>query len=197
MTSGEWRTHRVPLCPGLGWSETTESPLPCQRPASNLPEPNMIRLTLLIAAAVTLIPAAHAQALVPAAHAQAPCSLLTVDQIKAVVSVAVNPGTPGGTKDSPDCTWKDAKGEDRVYVSLKTRDNYNVTKAQMQHNGRLVSVMGVGEDAFFVSSAGSTAYLYTLGKKHLLLLQANIPNASRQDNQAAEKALATEILPKI
>ena len=152
----------------------------------------MIRTTLLIAAAATLVSAAaHAQA-------PAPCSLLTPDQIKAVVNVPVNPGTPGGTKDSPDCTWKDAKGEDRAYVSLKTRDNYNVVHAQMQNSGRLASVTGVGEDAFFVTSpAGSTSYLYTLGKKHLLLLQANIPNASRQDNQAAEKALANEILPKL
>ena len=66
-----------------------------------------------------------------AAHAQDPCSLLTPDQIKAVLSVPVNPGQPGGTKDSPDCTWKDAKGEDRVYVSLKSRDTFNVTRAQM------------------------------------------------------------------
>jgi hypothetical protein len=150
----------------------------------------MIRTTLLIAAAATLIPAA--------AHAQAPCSLLTPDQIKAVVSVPVSPGTPGGTKDSPDCTWKDAKGEARVYVSLKTRDNYNVVHAQMANSGHLVAVTGVGEDAFFVSSpAGSTVYLYALGKHHLLLLSANLPNASRLDNQAAEKALATEILPKL
>lgn len=149
----------------------------------------MIRTTLTLAAAALLPFALHAQS--------SPCTLLTPDQIKAVVSVPVNPGTPGGSKDSPDCTWKDAKGEDRVYVSLKTRDNYNVTKAQMQHTGRLASVTGVGEDAFFVSSTGSTAYLYTLGKKHLLLLSASIPNASRQDNQAAEKALANEILPKL
>jgi hypothetical protein len=150
----------------------------------------MIRTTLLLAAAAALIPAA--------AHAQAPCSLLTVDQIKAVVSVPVNPGTPGGTKDSPDCTWNDSKGETRAYISLKTRDNYNVVKAQMQHTGRLTPVTGVGEDAFFITSpAGSTSYLYALAKHHLLLLQANIPNASRQDNQAAEKALANEILPKL
>jgi hypothetical protein len=149
----------------------------------------MIRTTLLIAAA-TLIPAV--------VHAQDPCSLLTPDQIKAVLSVPVNPGQPGGTKDSPDCTWKDAKGEDRVYVSLKSRDTFNVTRAQMANTGRLSSVTGVGEDAFFVTSpAGSTAYLYALGKHHLLLLQVNIPNASRQDNEAAEKAVAGEILPKL
>jgi hypothetical protein len=132
------------------------------------------------------------------ARAQSPCGLLTPDQIKAVVSEPVNPGTPGGSKDAPDCTWKDAKGEDRVYISLKQRDTFNVTRAQMSNTGRLSSVTGVGEDAFFVSSsAGSTAYLYALGKHRLLLLEVNIPNASRQDNEAAEKAIANEILPKI
>lgn len=151
----------------------------------------MTRTTLILAAVAILVPAA-------APAQQSPCTLLTTDQIKAVVGGPVNPGTPGGSKDSPDCTWKDQKGEDRVYVSLKTRDNYNVVHAQMQNSGRATAVTGVGEDAFFVSSpAGSTAYLYALGKKHLLLLQVNIPNASRQDNEAAEKALANSILPRV
>jgi hypothetical protein len=149
----------------------------------------MIRMFLILAAG-TLFTAA--------AHAQSPCSLLTPEQIKAVVSVPVTPGQPGGSKESPDCTWKDAKGQDRVYLSLKSRDNFNVTRAQMQNTGHLANVSGVGEDAFFVSGAvGSTAYLYAMGKHHLLLLEVNIPNASRQDNQAAEKALATEMLPKL
>jgi hypothetical protein len=158
--------------------------------ASKPPEPNMIRICLTLAAAAALIPAA--------AHAQSPCTLLTPDQIKPLVNGPVIPGVAGGTKESPDCTWKDAKGEDRVYISLKPRDTFNVTRAQMSNSGRLASVTGVGEDAFFVtSSAGSTAYLYALGKHHLLLLQVNIPNAGRNDNEAAEKALANTILPKI
>jgi hypothetical protein len=146
--------------------------------------------TFLTLAAVGLFTAA--------APAQAPCSVLTPDQIKAVVDVPVDPGQAGGTKDAPDCTWKDAKGQDRVYLSLQPRDHFNVTRAQMQNTGRLSNVSGVGEDAFFVSSAaGSTVYLYTMGKHHLLLLTVNVPNASRQDNEAAEKALATQILPKL
>lgn len=153
----------------------------------------MIRTCLTLAAAA-LIPAA--------ACAQAPCSLLTADQIKAVVGAPVTPGEPGGTKDSPDCTWKDAKSPNtdqvRVYLSLKTRDNYNVVHAQMQHSSRATSVTGVGEDAFFVTgTVGSTAYLYALAKHHLLVFQINIPNASRNDNEAAEKALANVIVPKV
>ena len=137
--------------------------------------------------------AAGANAQSPAPQPDA-CKMLTLDQAKAAAGTPVTPGKPGPN----DCTWKDAKGEDRVYVSLKPRDTFNVTRAQLANTGRLSSVTGVGEDAFFVTSpAGSTAYLYTLGKKHLLLLQANIPNASRQDNEAAEKGLAAEILPKL
>lgn len=149
----------------------------------------MIRTILWFTAAVMLAPVA--------ARAQAPCTLLNPLQIKAVVNTPVDAGQAGGSKDSPDCTWKDPQGQDRVYVSLKSRDNFNVIHAQMQNTGRLSSVTGVGEDAFFVSSTGSAAYLYALGKHHLLLLSVTIPNASRQDNQAAEKAIAGEILPKL
>jgi hypothetical protein len=68
----------------------------------------------------------------------------------------------------------------------------------MQRSGHLANVSGVGEDAFFVSGAvGSTAYLYAIGKHRLLLLQVNIPNASREENEAAEKALANEVLLKL
>jgi hypothetical protein len=56
----------------------------------------MIRACLILAAAATLISAAL--------HAQAPCSLLTPDQIKAVLNSPVEPGQPGVAKDSNDCT---------------------------------------------------------------------------------------------
>ena len=59
----------------------------------------MIRTCLTLAAAATFIPAA--------AHAQAPCSLLTPDQIKAVLNSPVEPGQPGVAKDSNECTWSD------------------------------------------------------------------------------------------
>lgn len=154
----------------------------------------MIRMFVRLGAAATAV------LLSGGARAQAPaaCTLLNPTQIKAVVKEPVDQGHAGGAKDTPDCTWSDAKGETRVYVSVRSRDNFNVTRAQMQNTGRLANVSGVGEDAFFVSSAaGSTAYLYTIGKHHLLLLQVNIPNASRNDNEAAEKALANVILPKL
>jgi hypothetical protein len=150
----------------------------------------MIRTCLTLAAAVTLISVA--------AHAQAPCSLLTPDQIKAVLNSPVEPGQPGVAKDSNDCTWSDARGEDRVYIALQPRAAFQKTRAQIDKTGgHPTSVTGVGEDAFFVSSGDSSTALYVLAKNHLLLLTVNGPNATQEQNEAAEKALATQILPQL
>jgi hypothetical protein len=149
----------------------------------------MIRTTLTFATAATLFTAA--------ACAQAPCGLLTPDQIKTVLGSPVQPGHPGGTKDSPDCTWQDAQGHDRVYLSLKETTEFHQLRAQMQSTGRMVPITGVGEDAFFISSTGSDAALYTIKRGHLVLLTVSAPNASRVDNEASEKAIATRILAKL
>jgi hypothetical protein len=150
----------------------------------------MIRICLTLAAVAALIPAA--------AHAQAPCSLLTPDQIKAVINSPVEPGEPGVAKDSNDCTWSDPRGADRVYIALRPRANFQTTRAQIEKTGgHPTPVTGVGEAAFFVSSGDTSSALYVLAKNHLLLLTVNKPDATQQDNQAAEKALATQILPQL
>lgn len=131
------------------------------------------------------------------AHAQSPCSLLTPDQIQAVINTPVKPGEPGGSKDSPDCTWRDTKGQDRVYLSLKSRQDFHDTRAAMQSTGHMEPVTGLGEDAFFVASTGSDAALYALGKSHLLLLTVSGRNASKQENEAAERSLAAHIVPRL
>ena len=64
----------------------------------------MIRTPLLLAAFAILIPTT--------AHAQTPldpCSLLTPDQIKAVLNSPVEPGQPGVAKGSNECTWAPPK----------------------------------------------------------------------------------------
>ena len=149
----------------------------------------MIRTTLLLAAAAALI---------PAAHAQDPCSLLTPDQIKAVLNSPVEPGQPGVAKDSNECTWSEARGADRVYLALRPGADFQTTRIKMAKAGvHTTAVTGVGEDAFFVSSGDSSSALYVLAKNHLLLLTVNKPDATQQDNQAAEKTLATQILPQL
>jgi hypothetical protein len=149
----------------------------------------MNRTFLTLAAAATLIPAAL--------HAQAPCSLLTPDQIKAVLNSEVEPGQPGVAKDSNDCTWSDAQGEDRVYIALQPRAKFQTIRTQIEKNGgHPTPVTGLGEDAFLVSDESSSA-LYVLAKNHFLLLTVTLPDGTQQTNQAAEKTLATQILPKL
>lgn len=149
----------------------------------------MIRACLTLAAAAALI---------PAAHAQAPCSLLTPDQIKAVLNSPVEPGQPGVAKDSNECTWGDTNGEDRVYIALQPRTDFQKTRTAIEKNeAHPTSVTGVGEDAFFVSSGDTSAALYVLTKNHLLLLTVNGPGATQEQNQAFEKTLATQLLPHL
>jgi hypothetical protein len=155
----------------------------------------MIRTPLLIAAAAALIPAA--------ARAQNPCSLLTPDQIKAVLNSPVEPGQPGVAKGSNECTWSDAQGEDRVYIALRPAADFRTIRTQIEKSGGHPSpVTGLGEDAFLVSDESSSA-LYVLAKNHLLLLTVTLPPegaqqaATQQTNQTAEKTLVTEILPKL
>jgi hypothetical protein len=149
----------------------------------------MIRATLSIAAAAILIPAA--------ARAQDPCSLLTPDQIKAVLNSPVEPGQSGVAKDSNECTWSDPRGEDRVYIALRPGADFGSIRTKIQKaGGHPSAVTGVGEDAFFVSDESSSA-LYVLAKDHLLLLTVNLPDGTEQTNEAAEKALAAQILPRL
>jgi hypothetical protein len=167
----------------------------------------MIRACLTLAAAAFLIPAV--------ARAQAPCGLLTPDQIKAVLNSPVEPGQPGVAKDSNDCTWSDANGPNlaqaRVYIALRPAADFRTFRTQIEKaGGNPTPVTGLGDDAFFVSPQqpdDSSSALYVLTKTHLLLLTVTLPDATgqaapqqtsnQQATQAAEKALATQILPKL
>lgn len=128
-----------------------------------------------------------------AAKSEAPCSLATPDQIKTLIGAPVQPGQPAAA----DCTWRDAKGDTRVYLSLRDSKDFHSFRSQMQTTGKMVPITGVGEDAFFVSSTGSSAALYALKKTHVLLLTVDGPGYSKAENEAAEQALANQILAKL
>ena len=150
----------------------------------------MIRPSLLLIGAAFLIPAA--------VRAQDTCSLLTPDQIKAVLNSPVEPGQAGVAKDSNECTWSDDKGEDRVYIALRPAAEFRTFRSNIEKaGGHATPVTGLGEDAFFVSPDESSAALYVLTKTHLVLLTVTLPDGTQQTNQAAEKTLATQILPKL
>ena len=124
----------------------------------------MIRLTLTLTEPPSLGGRARASAL--------QVLFLTADQIKAVVSVPVNPGQSGGAKDAPDCTWKDAKRRGPgLSQRSPTRPLQRHPRPQMQNTGRLaIFAVWARTPSTVSSAAGSTAYLYTMGKHHLLLL---------------------------
>jgi hypothetical protein len=148
----------------------------------------MTRILTLGAAAILFAAAVHHPA-----RAQAPCSLLTPNQIKTVIGAPVQPGQPGVN----DCTWHDAKGNTIVYLSLKPTTDFHDTRAQMQATGRLTPITGLAEDAFFVASTGTSAALYALKKRRVVLLTVDAPGYTRAQNEGAEKALATQLLPKL
>ncbi len=162
---------------------------------------------LTLASAVILFAAlasclTHAQAHTPAKapiKAQAPCSLLTPDEIKALAGTQVQPGQPGQPSQpgSNDCTWKDAKGQDRVFLSLRDPKGFHDLRDSMQATGRLVPITGLSGDAFFVSSAGNSAALYALKGSHVVLLTVDGVGFSKAQNEAAEKTLATQVLDKL
>ena len=85
-----------------------------------------------------------------------------------------------------------------VYLSLKdATPEYMSFRDSMQATGRLVPVTGLAEDAFYVSATGSSAALYFLKAHHLMLLTVDGVGFSKAQNEAAERGLATEILPRL
>jgi streptogramin lyase len=148
-----------------------------------------ISFTTLAAAAILSAPASlHAQG-----KAATPCALLSDAQIKAVL------GTPtlAGKLGESECTWADAKGETRVYLSVKESGiEYKSFHDSMKATGKMVPVTGLAEDAFYVASSGASAALYALKSKHLYLVTVDGVGFSKADNEAAEKALLIQALAK-
>ena len=134
----------------------------------------------------------HAAGKGPAKEPSA-CNLLTLDEIKSITGAAAQPGKPG----ADDCTWKDSKGEDRVYISVHESLDWHNLHDTMRGTGKLTPLTGVAEDAFFVGSSGSSAALYLLKGKHYVIFTITAPNASKADNEAAEKTLAPHILGRL
>jgi hypothetical protein len=129
----------------------------------------------------------------PPAKDPDPCKLVTVEQINALLGTPVKPGQQGPN----DCTWRDGKGVDRVYLSLRDSKDFHALRGQMQTTGKMLPITGVAEDAFFVSSTGNSAALYALKKTHVVLLTVDGNGFSKADNEAAEKTLAIQILAKL
>jgi hypothetical protein len=160
------------------------------------------RLLVICTAAIVFTAIAGTRPL----HAEpptSPCALLSPLQIKTVLNE--KPDTPllGGKPGSPsdgttDCTWLDSKGETRVYLSLKDPGiEYKSFRDSMLATGRLVPIAGLSGDAFYIASPGTSAALYALKGKHLLLITVDGVGFTKAQNESAELTLATAILPKL
>lgn len=154
----------------------------------------MVRVGLLVVRAGLLVVGVG----VLGVWGQEACGLLSVEQIKGVVKSGVEAGQAGVANGSNECTWSDARGEDRVYVALRPGGDFRTFRAQIEKGGgRTTAVAGVGEEAFFVSPDESSSALYVLAKNHLLVLTVTLPEGTQQANPAAEKALAGMVIGKL
>jgi hypothetical protein len=132
-----------------------------------------------------------------------PCAQLSSLQIKTVLNgkpdTPVPDGKPGAPSDgTTDCTWPDSKGETRVYLSLKEPAiEYKSFRDSMLATGRLVPISGLSGDAFYIASPGTSAALYALKGKRLLLITVNGVDFTKAQNESAGLTLATAILPKL
>ncbi len=156
--------------------------------------PRLLPLTAAILALTTLTLPQPLPAQTPA-----PCALLTPTQIKTVLPTPLSEGKPGTPSDATtDCTWSDAHGATRVYLSLNDPGyGYKSFRDSMLATGKLVPIPGLANDAFFISSPGNSAALYALKNKHLLLITVDGPNFTKTQNESAEQTLVTAILPKL
>lgn len=152
--------------------------------------------TLAIAALLLAATAAYPQHPVHKKSAEpAPCALLTPADLRtALDNSPVQSGKPGPNA----CTWQDAAGHDRVYLSIKpTGTDYRDFRNQMKASGHLSDLPGFAEDAFFVTSTGSDTAFYFVKRGQLVLLTVSGPNFSRAQNEGAEKILAQALMPKL
>jgi hypothetical protein len=137
--------------------------------------------TILFAAAVTL-----------RAHAADPCTFLTTAQVTAAMGIPVNDGTPG----PKNCVWHAIKSNSNLYLTLRDGATYPTFKSQVQATGHASPVTGIGDDAFFMAGQESSA-LYVLKGSQVLLIIARVAGNTLAQNQAIEKAIATQAIGKL
>jgi hypothetical protein len=137
--------------------------------------------TILLAAAATL-----------PAHAADPCTFLTTAQVTTAMGIPVNDGTPG----PKNCVWHAIKSNSNLYLTLRDGATYSTFKSQVQATGHASPVTGIGDDAFFMAGGESSA-LYVLKGSQILLIIARVAGNTVAQNQAIEKAIATQAIGKL
>ena len=118
------------------------------------------------------------------------CSLLTANQISAVVGAQVGAGTYVTPSFTATCTWVTTG----VIVTLMTEgtDVFQAGKTPPSPMIQIVPVSGIGDDAYFVVIQTSVT-LYT--KKGSVAFKTTVYNSkiSNDAREGMEKALATQV----
>ena len=126
------------------------------------------------------------------AYAADPCTFLTTAQVTAAMGIPVNDGTPG----PKNCIWHAIKSNSNLYMTLRDSATYSTFKAQVQALGHASPVTGIGDDAFFMGDEKSSA-LYVLKGSQVLLIIARVAGNTVAQNQAIEKAIASQAIGKL
>jgi hypothetical protein len=146
-----------------------------------------VGLLLITSAAITL-------SCVPV-RAQQACALLTAAQVSAAAGAPMQQA-PGPTS-ATGCAWGGGSGAARRNVSLSIRPSaeYDTVKARL--GSMIVPVSGLGDGAFFFPTKHNNVVLYLLKGPHVYMLSVSVSINTQQQNEDAEKTLATQMLLKL
>jgi hypothetical protein len=125
-----------------------------------------------------------------AARAADLCNLLTTAEISAATGDPVTTTSPGPSN----CTWHGKASA--VYLTIRDSSGWATGKSMMLGSGNATATSGVGTDAFFLNS-GAQPFLYALKGSHFIILRVNVTKFSKDQNEAAAKALATSALSRL
>ncbi len=127
-----------------------------------------------------------------------PCSLLTPDEVKAVLGVEVDQGQPMGSKT---CAWippgqPNSMNAKKVVVTMLDEQAFNLAKTAVGRKGiTKTPVKGVGDDAVYVTVARMAATLSV--KQGSLAFTVHVYGFPLDQIELKEKELALKILARL
>ncbi len=166
--------------------------------------PRIIAITLLSAISLSFGVLRLVHAMPPAPPTDA-CSLLSEEQVKAVLSVAVGAGQHLTPNSSVVCGWEQPgqSGSTRkrvvvsIYVPLGKRtpiDRFNAAKTPVNGIPK-TPVSGVGDDALYATTPGfGTGLIFRKGDS---AFDVRVYGFADDEIKAKEKTLAQDILAKL
>ncbi len=128
-----------------------------------------------------------------------PCFLLTSAQVGAALGVSVGAGVESGVN-APSCNWQSADGSATAVLNYPedTSQVCTITPALQGDTAiKLVHVSGLGTAACYTELGTIQAMLDVSKGSKAFSIGAGLANGSQQQSEAAEKALALEVLAQI